>query len=91
MSPAGQVIAFPMLKYLLAFPFIVDNYVDQGTEILVIRQKPFKFLGRFSYERTDNFDNPSGGTPAFAVSHDQGRTTILLYRKSHWERHVIGD
>jgi hypothetical protein len=90
-SPDGQVIAMPRQKSRLAFPFIVDNYVYQGTDLMVIRQDPFKLLGIFPVGRTFSLEYRSGNTPAFAIDHRQGKTIVLLYRKDRWVRHEIRD
>ena len=75
----GQVIAVPISRYAVAFPYLVDNYVYRGTDIAVVRVRPLQLLGILPHE------GPPGPV-AFAVDHRQGKVTILLYQKHQWRR-----
>lgn len=79
LSPDGQVVAVTVDRSRLAFPFLVDNYVFQGTDIAVIQIDPLRMLGLLRYGRT-------AYAPGFAVDHRQGKVTALVYRHDRWER-----
>lgn len=79
LSPDGQVMALDIYRSRLAFPFLVDNYVFQGTDIAVIQIDPLRSLGVLKYGRT-------GYVPGFAIDHREGRITVLIYRHGRWER-----
>lgn len=84
LSPDAQVVAVAVDRSRLAFPFLVDNYVSQGTDIAVIQVDSLRLLGILPYGRT-------AYTPAFAIDHRQGKTTVLVYRQDRWERHDMND
>ena len=85
LSPDGQVLAVEVDRSRLAFPFLVDNYVFQGSDIAVIQINPFRLLGVLRYGRT-------AYAPGFAIDHRHGRVTVLVYRHDRWERdEVIGE
>lgn len=78
-SPDGQVIAVSLNLYSLAFPYLADNYVYNGTDIAVVRVRPLQLLGILPHEGRP-------GLVAFAVTHRQGKVTVLLYQKHQWGR-----
>lgn len=82
LSPDGQVVAVALNRSRLAFPFIVDNYVFQGTDIAVVQIDPLRLLGVLRYGRT-------AYAPGFAVDYRQGRVTVLVYRHDRWERDEV--
>jgi hypothetical protein len=82
LSPDAQIIAIGLPKYRPAFPFLVDNYVYQGTDIAVIELHPFRVLRILPQNRTAYRNQ-------FAVDHRKVRTTVLLYRQDHWERDEV--
>jgi hypothetical protein len=82
-SPDGQVIAVPLTRHTVAFPYLMDNYVYKGTDIAVVRVSPLQLLAILPQEGAP-------GLVAFAVDHRQGRVTVLFYRQDHWERHELG-
>ena len=84
MSPDGRIVAVPLVRSRLAFPFLVDNYVEQGTDIAVVQVDPFRLVGILPHEQ-----NPHASP--FTVDHRQGRTIVLVYRKKRWERHELKD
>ena len=79
LAPDAQVMAVAVNRSRLAFPFLVDNYVFEGTDIVVIQIDPLQLLGVLRYGRTVY-------TPGFAIDHRQGRVTALVYRHDRWER-----
>jgi hypothetical protein len=79
LAPDGQAMAIAVGRSRLAFPFLVDNYVFQGTDIAIIQTNPLRFLGLLRYGRT-------AYAPAFAIDHHQGRITVLMYCHDRWER-----
>ena len=81
-SPDGQVIAVPMTRLAVAFPYLMDNYVYKGTDIAVVRVSPLQLLAILPQEGAP-------GLVAFAVDHRQGTVTVLFYRQDHWERHEL--
>jgi hypothetical protein len=81
-SPDGQVIAVPMTRHAVAFPYLMDNYVYKGTDIAVVRVSPLQLLAILPQEGAP-------GLVAFAVDHRQGTVTVLFYRQDHWERHEL--
>lgn len=83
LSPDGQVLAFLLEQSAVAFPFLVDNYVDKGADIAVVRMQPFQLLGIVPHRHAVYH-------PGFAVEHRQGKATILVYRQDHWERREFG-
>ena len=82
LSSDGQVVAVAVNRSRLAFPFLVDNYVFQGTDIAVIQIDPLRLLGVLRYGRT-------AYAPGFAIDHRQGRVTVLVYRHNRWERDEV--
>ena len=82
LSPDGQVLAVQVDRSRLAFPFLVDNYVFQGSDIAVIQINPFRLLGVLRYGNT-------AYAPGFAIDHRQGRVTALVYRHGRWERDEV--
>jgi len=86
LSPDGQVVAVTVNRSRLAFPFLVDNYVYQGTDIAVIQIDPLRLLGVLRYGRTVYAPTVQGPKPGFAIDHRQGRVTALVYRHGRWER-----
>lgn len=82
LSSDGQVVAVAVNRYRLAFPFLVDNYVFQRTDIAVIQIDPLRLLGVLRYGRT-------AYAPGFAIDHRQGRVTVLVYRHGRWERDEV--
>ena len=81
-SPDGQVIAVPLTRHAVAFPYLMDNYVYKGTDIAVVRVSPLQLLEILPHEGAP-------GPVAFAVDHRQGRVTVLPYRQDRWERHEL--
>jgi hypothetical protein len=81
-SADSQILAMRIIRSRFAFPFMTEKTVYQGADIAVIRQDPFELLGILPHRRNDY-------TPAIAVDHRQGGTTVLVYRKDHWERHEM--
>lgn len=79
LAPDAQVVAVAVNRSRLAFPFLVDNYVFQGTDIAVIQIDPLRLLGVLQYGRT-------AYAPGFAIDHREGRVTALVYRRDRWER-----
>lgn len=82
LSPDGQLVAVTVERGRLAFPFLTENEVSQGTHIAVIQINPFRLLGVLPYGRAPY-------TPGFAIDYREGRVTVLVYRHDHWERDEV--
>ena len=44
-SPDGTVFGYLFGQYRIAFPYIVDNYVSEGDDIVVVQVNPLRLLG----------------------------------------------
>jgi hypothetical protein len=83
-SPDGAVFGFLFGQYRIAFPYIVDNYVSEGDDVVFLQVNPLRLLGVIR----------RGGvkyTRGLSIDHRNGKTTILVYRQDHWERHDFPD
>lgn len=80
LSPDGNVLAVLLGQYKLAFPYLADNYVYEGDDIVVLSVKPLRLLGIVPH-------NGVKWTRGLAVDHRNGKTTVLAYRQDHWEGH----
>ena len=65
------------MKESLAFPYLVDNYVYEGTDFAVVQLHPFEFLGIL----------PGAGPTSFAscaIENRNGRVVALIFQQDHW-------
>ncbi len=79
LSPDGKVVAVPLVKEAVAFPYLVDNYVYKGTDFAVVQLDPFQLLGIL----------PGVGPKSLAscaIDDRQGHVVALIFRGNHWER-----
>lgn len=83
-SPDGVAFGFLFTQFRLAFPYIVDNYVAEGSDIVVLRVNPLRLLGVVSR-------NGVKYTRGLSIDHRDGKTIVLAYRQDHWERHDFPD
>ena len=83
-SPDGVAFGFLFSQYRLAFPFIVDNYVSEGDDIVVLHVNPLRLLGVVRR-------NGIKYTRGLSIDHRNGKTTVLAYRQDRWERHDFSD
>jgi len=44
-SPDGAVFGFLMGQHRIAFPYMVDNYVSEGDDVVVLQVNPLRLLG----------------------------------------------
>jgi hypothetical protein len=71
-------------QYKIAFPYIVDNYVYEGDDIVVLQVKPLRVLGIVPHRGAKY-------TQGLSVDHRNGKATVLVYRQDHWERRDFDD
>jgi hypothetical protein len=83
-SPDGAAFGFLFGQYRLAFPYVVDNYVFEGDDIVVLQANPLRLLGVVRR-------NGVKYTRGLSIDHRNGKTTVLAYRRDHWERHDFPD
>ena len=83
-SPDGAVFGFLFGQYKIAFPYIVDNYVSEGDDIVLLQANPLQLLGIVRR-------NGVKYTRGLSIDHRNGKTTVLVYRQDHWERHDFPD
>ena len=83
-SPDGVAFGFLFTQYRLAFPYTVDNYVSEGSDIVVFQVNPLRLLGVVRR-------NGVKYTRGLSIDHRNGKTTVLAYRQDHWERHDFPD
>jgi len=83
-SPDGAVFGFLLGQYRIAFPYIVDNYVSQGDDVVVLQINPLQLLGVMKRDGVKY-------TRGLSIDHRSGKTTVLAYRQDHWERHDFPD
>jgi len=83
-SPDGAVFGFLFGQYRIAFPYIVDNYVSEGDDVVVLQVNPLQLLGVIKRDGVKY-------TRGLSIDHRNGKTTVLAYRQDHWERHDSPD
>lgn len=83
-SPDRLVLAFPQEHWRLAFPWLVDNYVNEGTNIITLQLGPAQRLKILPHGKAHY-------TPGIAVDHRDGKIIVLAYRDDHWERSEFKD
>ena len=83
-SPDGAVFGFLFGQYRIAFPYMVDNYVFEGDDVVLLQVNPLGLLG---VVRRDGVKYTRG----LSIDHRNGKTTVLAYRQDHWERHDFPD
>jgi len=83
-SPDGVAFGFLFGQYRIAFPYIIDNYVSEGDDIVVLQANPLRLLGIVRR-------NGIKYTRGLSIDHRNGKTTVLAYRQDHWERHDFSD
>jgi hypothetical protein len=83
-SPDGTAFGFLFGQYRLAFPYVVDNYVSEGDDIVVLHVNPLRLLGVVRR-------NGVKYTRGLSIDHRNGKTTVLAYRQDHWERQDFPD
>lgn len=83
-SPDGVTFGYLFSQYRLAFPYLVDNYVSEGDDIVVLWVNPLRLIG---VVRRDGVRYIRG----LSIDHRNGKTTVLVYRRDHWERHDFPD
>jgi hypothetical protein len=83
-SSDGAVFGFLMGQYRLAFPYIVDNYVSEGDDVVVLQVDPLRLLG---VVRRDGVKYTRG----LSIDHRNRNATVLVYRQDHWEAHEFPD
>jgi hypothetical protein len=83
-SPDGAVFGFLFGQYRLAFPYMVDNYVSEGDDIVVLHVNPLRLLRVVRR-------NGVKYTRGLSIDHRNGKTTVLAYRQDHWERQDFPD
>lgn len=84
LSPDHEVLALVRSQYRIAFPFIIDNYVYKGDDVVVMQVMPLRLLGTV----------PNRGvkfTRGLAVDHRSGKATVLVYQRDRWERYDFSD
>ncbi len=79
LSPDGEVFAVLLRQMKIAFPYLVDNYVFTGTDVVVMQVRPLRLLGLIPHK-------DSSYTTALAVDHREGKAIVLVYRQGHLER-----
>jgi hypothetical protein len=84
LSPDADVFAVLLGQYKIAFPYIVDNYVYEGDDIVVLQVKPLRVLGIVPHRGAKY-------TQGLSVDHRNGKATVLVYRQDHWERRDFDD
>ena len=84
LSPDRKVCALLRSQYKIAFPYMVDNYIYKGDDVVVIQVMPLRLLGIVPY-RGANF------TRGLAVDHRNGRATVLVYQQDRWEHYDFND
>ncbi len=78
-SPDEKIVALPLVKESLAFPYLVDNYVYKGTDFAVVQLHPFQLLGVL----------PGAGPKSWAscaIDDREGHVVALIFHENHWER-----
>jgi len=83
-SPDGVAFGFLFGQYRIAFPYIVDSYVSEGDDVVVLQVNPLRLLGVVGR-------NGVKYTRGLSIDHRNGKTTVLAYRQDHWERHDFPD
>ena len=83
-SPDSAVFGFLSGQYRIAFPYIVDNYVSEGDDVVVLQVNPLRLLG---FVRRNGVKYTRG----LSIDHRNGKTTVLVYRQDHWECHDFPD
>ena len=83
-SPDGAAFGFLFGQYRLAFPYVVDNYVYEGNDIVVLQVNPLRLLGVVRR-------NGVKYTRGLSLDHRNEKTTVLVYRQDQWERHDFPD
>jgi hypothetical protein len=81
-SPDEKIVALPLVKESLAFPYLVDNYVYKGTDFAVIQLHPFQLLGIL----------PGAGPKSrasFAIDDREEHVIALIFHRDHWERTAL--
>jgi len=79
LSPDGEVFAVLLNQIKLGFPYIMDNYVFRGTDVVVMQLHPLRLLGIIPHK-------DSSDATALAVDHRDGKAIVLVYRQGHLER-----
>jgi hypothetical protein len=65
---------------MIAFPYIVDNYVYKGDDVVVIQVKPLRLLGIVPHRGTKF-------TRGLAVNRRSGKATVMVYQQDRWEHY----
>ena len=84
LSPDRKVLALRRSQYKIAFPYIVDNYVYKGDDVVVLQAMPLRLLGIVPH-RAAEF------TRGLAVDHRNDKATVLVYQHDRWEHYDFSD
>jgi len=84
LSPDGKVFAFLLSQEKIAFPYLVDYYVYKGDDVVVLQVKPLRLLGVVPHSGAEY-------TRGLSVDHRNGKATVLVYRRDHWENRQFND
>lgn len=82
--PDGAVFGLLMGQYRIAFPYMVDNYVSEGDDVVVLQVNPLRLLG---VVRRDGVKYTRG----LSIDHRNGTTTVVVYRRDQWQRYEFRD
>jgi hypothetical protein len=83
-SPDGAVFGYLFGQYRIAFPYIVDNYVFEGDDVVVMQVNPLRMLGVLNRDGVKY-------TRGLSIDHRNAKTTVVVYRRDQWERHDFPD
>jgi hypothetical protein len=84
LSPDAEVYAVLLEQLGNTFPYLMDNYVFRGTDVILMQTHPFRLLLKIPHA-------DSSFTAGLAVDHRDGKTNVLVYRRGHWEHHALVD
>lgn len=84
LSSDAEVYGVLLKQLELAFPYLVDNYVFRGTDVVIMQTHPMRLLATIPH-RDSSF------TAGLAVDHRDGKARILVYRQNHWEHQEFAD
>jgi hypothetical protein len=84
LSPDGRFIVIPIELTTIGPPYIVDNYVNKGSRLVIVDLQHLRILSSISPEHNRE---PVG----FALDHRDGKVTLLVNWHEGWKRLQFAD
>ena len=84
LSPDGRFVAVPIGLTTTGPPYIVDNYIDKGSRLVIVDLQHLRILSSISPEHNRE-------PVSFALDHRDGKVTLLVNWQEGWNRLQFAD